>query len=86
MSESARISELLDLIASRGLQVSVIRVGDVQLALSSPWPKSELATQADVVREDRGQDPKLEALRAKGLREFGKRMPDDVLRSLEPVL
>lgn len=85
VSDSARIADVLDLVQSRGLQVSAVIVGDVRLVLATPWP-APAPTQASEVRKDRGADPKLEALRAKGLKEFGRRMPDEFLRSLEPVL
>jgi hypothetical protein len=84
--DADRVRAVAEMAQKLGMRLSVVIVGDVRLVLSEPWPKSEQASQADVVREDRAADPELEALRAKGRREFGKRVPDDVLRSLKAVL
>jgi hypothetical protein len=85
-TDADRVRALAVMARELGMRVSALVVGDVRLVFSEPWPKSEQATQAQTVKADRATDPKLEALRAEGLKEFGRRVPDDLLRQLEPIL
>ena len=86
-TDAQRVEAVMQMAARLGARLSVVICGDVRLHLSEPWPaKSELPADAQAVVVDRAADPKLEALRAKGRREFGRRVPDDLLRSLDPLI
>lgn len=84
------LTDILDVLEKRGVQVSAIIAGDVKLVLASPWPAPKAVTihrdpQVTDVEKDRQGRPsrltpaQLVLARAESRRTFGRVLPDEML-------
>lgn len=86
--DAARLRAIAAAARELGMQVTVLRVGDITLQLAEPWGESKPARAkqpAPMPADVTPDDIFMQKLRDLSMRNFARLLPDSDLRKLAPI-